>query len=80
MTENTAPPVPAQAAGMKRVSMDEFYKRIGPLNVHPTPMGPYHRDAGYVSEWRLLDSSRRLVGVCDGGTVFLESRYWLAEE
>lgn len=49
-------------ASMTRVSSDEFYARVGPLNVHPTIVSDWSNEYGYVLEWRML-TTRELVGV-----------------
>ena len=71
-----------QAAGhhsrgkdMIEVSEDQFYKAIGPENVHPTPH-PYH------SEWRSL-STHAVVGRSEPGyksPYGTPRRYWLEEQ
>ena len=43
---------------MRAVSQEEFYKVVGPLNVHPTIVNSVYP---YVSEWRET-YSRRVVG------------------
>lgn len=76
---NTAanePDAPSAAHNMRRVTKAEFFAYIAKMNVHPKPEGKYDQTTGYVSEWRLVDS-RRLVGVSDGGTAFLDTRFWL---
>ena len=68
--------IPIESRG-RSVSRDEFFARINPLNVHPTPLGRYDQTTGYVSEWVMQDGTRKVIGYCDGGTPFLERRYWL---
>jgi hypothetical protein len=75
---STEPEAPAEAQGMTRVEKDQFYATIGPKNVHPYPKGRHHQITGYVTEWRYVDG-QRCVGISDGGTTFLPSRYWLAK-
>lgn len=44
---------------MKQVSKDEFYKAVGPLDVHPNIVTKWP----YTSEWRLQnDIARTLIG------------------
>jgi len=68
--------VPAIAKDMRRVTYEEFFARMGPLNVHPSVQGSGSNPAGYHSEWRLANG-RDLVGVTDGGTYLCAARYWL---
>lgn len=45
----------------KEVTKEEFFKVIGPLNVHPRTNGKFR---GLLeSTWEMCDGSRRLVGV-----------------
>jgi hypothetical protein len=73
------PEPPVIAKGMRKVTHAEFFAKIGPLNVHPRIVSNYDMITGYVSQWRMQDMSERVIGVSDGGTTFLEDRYWLAE-
>jgi hypothetical protein len=44
---------------VRQVSKDEFYKAVGPLNVHPNIVTGWP----YTSEWRLQnDMARTLIG------------------
>lgn len=56
--------------GMREVDKDTFYKAMGPLDVHPSPQGPYDREWGYRVEWR-IQQSRRLVGMSWNGVYAL---------
>jgi len=44
-------------AGMREVSKDEFFKKMGPLNVHPCT-----RPSPYYSSWRFDGGAGREVG------------------
>lgn len=59
---------------MTETTRDAFFARVNPLNVHPTPVGAFdHTARSYRSEWRMLDGSRRLIGVSFGDRYWLES-------
>ena len=51
---------------LKRVTKDEFYAHMGPLNVMPQADGTTLRDPLIVSEWR-LQNARALVGISKVG-------------
>ena len=78
MSTTTEPDAPSAAHGMRRVGRDEFFAYIGHMNVHPKPEGRYDQTTGYVSEWRMAHD-RRLIAVTDGGTPFLDTRFWLVD-
>lgn len=69
-------PIPPIAENMRPVSKEEFYAAMN-CNVHPTIPGRHDQYTAYISEWRLQDGSRKLIGVSDGGTVWCPARYWL---
>jgi len=73
-----ATPTPDAAENRVRLAHNEFYATIGAMNVHPSPVGRYHSVTGYVTEWK--DPSGRIMGISDGGTTFLESRYYGARK
>jgi len=63
---------------MRRVTTEQFYAAVGPLNVYPQIQpGPYP----YTSIWKTMDVSRAVigksVGVREGGTVGQE--YYLGD-
>ena len=60
------------------VTKDEFFARMN-CNVHPSPKGRYDQQTGYLTAWEMQDGSRKVIGYSDGGTPFLEHRYWLTE-
>lgn len=70
-------PTPSIAQNMRSVTKSEFYARMNPLNVHPSIPGRWNDATGYVSEWRMQDGSRSLIGVSDAGTHLCAKRYWL---
>jgi hypothetical protein len=58
---------------MTEVTAGAFFATVGQLNVHPSPVGFFDETArDYLSEWRMCDGTRRLVGASFGG------RYWRA--
>lgn len=65
---------------MRQVTKEEFYRKVGPLNVHPSPTGSYP----YTSEWKYLDYSKhgqlfgKSVGRQDGGNTVTD--YYIAGE
>lgn len=67
---------PNIAEKMKRASKDEFYKKIGDLDVEAEIMNKWDSHLGYLMMWK-LKGKKEVVGVSDGGTDFCESRYWL---
>lgn len=58
--------------GFEVVPHDEFYRVVGPMNVHPSPQGPWSDDYGYDTYWKT--PSGDVVGVSDS---FAGGRYWL---
>jgi hypothetical protein len=68
--------IPIESRG-RSVTKKEFYARVGPLMVHPSPKGKYDPETGYLSVWEMQDGSRKVIGYSDGGTPFLKHRYWL---
>lgn len=64
----------ANTDSMDEVTHEVFFARIGPLNVHPRPVGQWDTTVrDYKSEWWMQDGTRRLVGISFGG------RYWLTK-
>lgn len=63
--------------GFERVDSDTFFDTMDPLNVHPSSVGKYDEDWGYVSEWRMLDAGRSLIGLSAGGTHLKDNVYFL---
>jgi hypothetical protein len=73
---NTEPAAPDGTDRMRRVSHEEFFAYVGKMNVHPCPEGRYDRVTGYRTEWRTCEK-RRLMGISDGGTCLMPSRFWI---
>ena len=66
---------------MTEVTKEEFYRAIGPLNVHPTIIDPYNYP--YSSEWKT--PMRHVVGFTedyhpDGHLGITKTRYFLVDE
>lgn len=52
-------------ANFAEVTKEQFFAKIGPLNVHPRLIGSYP----YASEWRMQNGAQTLAGWSkDGGT------------
>ena len=69
------PSIPVQAQNMVRVTRDEFFAKMNPLDVHPNIEGRWQDLTGYTSVWKLRLG--KIVGVSDS---FGEGRYWLISE
>jgi hypothetical protein len=50
--------------GFKEVTQEEFYAFMGNRNVHPTPIGTWSNEIGYISEWKT--PSDMLMGITYG--------------
>jgi hypothetical protein len=61
----------------RQVSRDEFYEAMGPLNVHPCPVGPWP----YTSLWKLNGGAGPTVGWSEGylpmDSALPQTRYYL---
>lgn len=59
----------------REVSMDEFYRHIGPQNVHPTPTGPWP----YTSMFKTPsgDVRGKTEGYLPDGSRLPKNRYFL---
>ena len=60
---------------MIEVSKDEFFAKVGHLDVLPHPRGPYSSETGYEVDWELRN--RTLVGHSNGTAS--NRRYWVSE-
>lgn len=58
-----------ETESFRLVTKEEFFAKVGPMNVHPTPFGPYNQRYGYTSHWTLPNGT--IVGASD------DERYWL---
>lgn len=74
---NTKVNDPPEAEGLRRVSKEEFFSKIGPMDVNPSiTQSKWDNVTGYTSLW--VDRYRRIQGVSDGGIVNgVPSRFWL---
>ncbi len=50
------------------VNKEEFFATMNPLNVHPRIVNNWDKEIGYLQNWEMQDSSRRLVGKSQSGT------------
>jgi hypothetical protein len=64
---------------MKEVTKDEFFKAVGPLDVHPRVREETLRQDFIVSDWEVRPS-RQIIGVSKSGTGrhSFENHYFLA--
>ena len=63
---------------MREVTHEEFFKAMGPKDVHPRIVDAWSDETGYTSEWRLKSISQRLVGKSRGPIKRIHpNRYWL---
>lgn len=64
--------------GFRRVEREEFYKAVGPLNIHPYPQGRWSDSIGYLCHWKT--PAGEVLALSDGGdSCKIHSRYWLRE-
>lgn len=59
--------------GLVEVTKEQFFAKIGPLNVHPHIVGCYP----YASEWRLQTGAQAMVGWSRDGGTNEPTRYYL---
>lgn len=51
---------------MRKVTKEEFFSTMNPLNVHPRVDVTTLRDAKIVSHWEMQDGTRRCMGTSKG--------------
>lgn len=61
--------------GMVEVTEKDFVATIGKLNVHPTPVGPWHQFLGYRTEWKQPGGG--IAGISFENLPFVEGVYML---
>lgn len=65
---------------MIQVTKEQFFAKIGALNVHPEIINAYeHQGRGYIKEWRMLSTPHTLIGTSESGDPpFTEKKFFLA--
>lgn len=64
---------------MTQVSSQEFFTKIGPLNVHPRPDVRTFKDRWHTSEWKMRDNTWRVIGRSESDSWGLEeTRFYLS--
>ena len=65
--------LPAELRQLEVISRESFFAALGPLNVHPTPVGRWSDEWGYRSDWKTPEG--RVLGVTIGGTTTRQRIY-----
>ena len=60
---------------MAEIPAAEFFATIGQMNVHPSPVGRYDQETGYLTHWKT--PSGQIVAQSIGGTECCEARYFV---
>jgi hypothetical protein len=64
---------------MRQVTEEEFFRVIGPLNVHPRVDKPSLKQRHHVSTWEMLDGTRRVIGRAESDSHGVEkTKFYLA--